>query len=323
MGGDWYCPCPGVMLGVKGLQTMMRSRFGELGVLCVVLMCAGCRSGSFSQTFWNPFELELPFAQQEPPVRIGVTGDLNSLWNVRAWWDTSDRTPWTEFRRALGQHLGRPIQVEQLKPFQLALQLESGRLDFALLDDAGFSEVTSEVEGCRVIARALANKRVGLIVASAKSEVASIEQVSGHRFAFGPRGDPVLHLGAAAALEEGGVSIEGIQRELIPIDTLQYHTSSQEVAKEVVYGLTPVGVVDQADYESYPESGGTLIPLTFGQDQFRVLGRTKSFDPGPFVAGPVVDQELVSQVHTFLVTTVKDKPVVTNALGIASFVGVE
>lgn len=298
-------------------------KIAHVGVLCLVMMVAGCQSDQFSQSFWNPFGLETPFAQQQEPVRIGVTGDLNSLWNVKAWWDMEDRTPWTEFRRALGRHLNRPIQVEQLKPFQLALQLESGRLDFALLDDEHYAEVTREVDSCRVIARAQADQRVGLIVASVKSDVQSIDQVAGKRFAFGPRGDCVLHFGAAAALEEAGVSIGSIQRELIPIDTLQYHLNSEEVAKEVVYGLTPVGVIDQADYASYQDSDGTLLPLKFSKDQFRVLGRTKPVDLGPFLAGPVADQELVTQVRTFLVQAAKDKPAITSALGIASFVGVE
>ncbi len=303
---------------------MNQQRSVGVGLSCILVMSSlGCRANEFSQTFWNPFGLESSFAPQKEPVRIGVTGDASRLWNVRAWWDLDERTPWTEFRRALGRHLNRPIQVEQLKPFQVGLQLESGRLDFALLDDDQYDEVTGEVEGCRVIARAQANDNVGLIVASAKSDIERIEQVSGHRFSFGPRGDPVLHFGAAAALDEAGVSIDDIQRELIPVATLQYHLNAMESAKEIVHGLTPAGVILESDYNGFAESGGTLIPMKLSKDQFRVLGRTSSIDLGPFLAGPSTDDELVADVRSFLVNSATETPAVTNALGIASFVGVE
>ena len=174
--------------------------FSILGFGC--LPAWGCQQAGnllFSESFWNPFGLKLPFAADEEPIRIGVVSDGTGNFDVRAWWDVTDRTPWTPLRASLARHAKRPVQVEQLKLFQLAIHLESGRLDFALLSDAQYDELENRDELCDLVARADGAVRTGLIVAEADSDIDSIEEISGIRFAFGPRGDPVLHYAAAAA----------------------------------------------------------------------------------------------------------------------------
>jgi len=215
------------------------------------------------------------------------------------------------------------VQVVQLQPFQISPHLESGWLAFALLSDEQCEAVTKENLQCHAIARASAIERTGLIVAKADSDIQSIGDLAGQRFAFGPHSDPVLHYAAAAALRAEGVSIDKIQREVLPVvNTLQYHISSAEAAKEVAYGTTPAGVIDQAEYEAYPETGGRLFPLKFSKDQFRVLGRTKPVEVGPFVASAKADEALVESVREFLLSAGAKRPNVTTSLGIAAFTGV-
>jgi ABC-type phosphate/phosphonate transport system substrate-binding protein len=302
---------------------MRRAILSTIVGLPLLATVAGCQGDFFSQTLWNPFDLKSPFAVDQKPIRIGVVSDGNGIWNIRAWWDLRDATPWTDFRVALSDATGRPVQVEQLKAFQVALQLEGGRLDFALLSDEQFAEVAEQIDRCEVVARAVVIDRVGLIVAKASSDVQSMEQVAGHRFSFGPRGDPVLHYATAAALEAAGVTVDAIQRELVPLHSLQYHLSAFESAKEIAYGTTDVGVIDQAEYESYPETGGTLIPVSFAKDQFRILGHTSPLDLGPFVAAPDADPKMTRAVRKFLLSTGDQRTCVTGSIGVASFVGVE
>ncbi len=294
-------------------------------VFVLASMC-GCRQdatvGMFSESLWNPFGLDPLFGIEQEPIRIGVVCDDRSVWDVRSWWDLRDKTPWSELRAALAWDAGRPVQVVQLKPFQVAAQLKSGRLEFAMLSDAQLDDMSKDRDACVIIARADAVNRTGLVVASAKSDIASITDIAGKRFAFGPRGDLELHYGAAKVLNDGGVSLEQIQREILPVAALQYHLNSLEVAKEVAYGLTSVGVIARADYDRYPETGGQFFPLSFSKDQFRILGETLPINFGPFVASVETEPELVSKVRSFLTAAAVKSPRVTESLGIAAFNGV-
>ncbi|MCH8967090.1 MAG: PhnD/SsuA/transferrin family substrate-binding protein [Planctomycetes bacterium] len=273
----------------------------------------------FSESIWNPLGLRQSFAASEPPVRIGLVNRDTGICDARIWWDVREQLPWTKLCRALSTRLKRQVQIEELKPFQIAAHLESGRIDFALLSDDDYERMVADGDRSVVIAQAEPLERSGLIVASAKSSISSIGQIKGKRFAFGPRGDPVLHCGAAAALSAAGVSLDDIQREVFPPNALQYHLLPSEAAAEVVYGFTGVGVIDRREYERFPESGGKMIPLSFSKDQFVVLAETPPVDFGPFVASPKTDPKLVETVRTFLLD---DQPRTVKALfslGLARF----
>lgn len=301
-------------------------RLAGVGTVAIgFLFGAGCASGgsNFSESIWNPFGLKLPFAADEEPIRIGVVSSDRGMLDIRSWWNLDARTPWSGLQEELAKHTGRPVQVMQLQLFQISPHLESGWLNFALLTDEQCAQVTKENGQCHAIARASALKRTGLIVVKAESDIQAIGDLVDKRFAFGPKGDPVLHYGAAAALNKGGVSIDKIKREVLPvINTLQYHINSDEAAKEVAFGTTPAGVIDKADYDGFAETGGRLFPLKFSKDQFRVLGATTPVKVGPFVASVKADEALVKSVREFLLSAGTKRPNVTTSLGIAGFTGV-
>jgi len=300
----------------------MRVTAGTL-LLLALLACPACQQSSPGSTFsthiWDPFGLMPRLGLEGEPVRVAFIATTNAVLDMRTWWDVRERTPWTGFQRELAGHLGRPVMVEQLQPFQVAVHLEAGRIDFALLTDAQLEEIRKQGDFCRPIARAVNLDRVGLIVASAKSDVSSLADIKGRRFAFGPPGDAVLHYGATAALASAGVTYNSIQRELIPLNSLQFHISSFEVAKEVAYGLTSVGVIDKAEYDSYPDAGGRIFPTSYSKDQFRVLGQTAAVTLGPVVVSNKTDPALADSVKAFLLSVEKDRPAVATALGIQGF----
>jgi ABC-type phosphate/phosphonate transport system substrate-binding protein len=107
---------------------------------------------------------------------------------------------------------------------------------------------------------------------------------------------------------------------------LQFHHSSREAAKEVAYGMTGAGVIEAAEFDAYPDTGGKWIPFaeTFSKDQFRELGRTPqvredTMGEGPFVAGDQTDRETVDKVRRFLLSAETDSPQVVRSLGFARF----
>lgn len=303
----------------------MRSSALIVTLVALAAVC-GCKSDStqtaFSQSVWDPFGLVRVFSPEQEPIRIAVVTDGRTAWDVSAWWDLRSRTPWTDLSRELARHTGRPVQIEPMKLFQVAAHLDSGYVDFALLSDTQIEAMKNFHDQFDVIARADMTDRTGLIVTKANSDIHSIADIAGHRFAFGPRGDPVLHYGAAAKLESSGVSLDKVQRELLPFNALQYHVNSLEVAKEVAYGTTGVGVIARSDYEKFAETGGHLLPLSFSKDQFRVLGETSPLDFGPFVASRRTDPEIVRSVTDFLVDAATEQPQVTRSLGVTAFASV-
>ena len=144
-----------------------------------------------------------------------------------------------------------------------------------------------------------------------------MRDIRGRRFAFGPRDDEVLHQGALAVLAEAGITPDDLAKEVVPIPgVLQFHISSLKAAKEVVYGVdigkirTEAGVIEEEDYDSFPNTGGRWLPLapTYSKNQFRVLARGKpvcvrTIPDGPVVASREADPELVEAVRDFLLST--------------------
>lgn len=242
---------------------MIRSRRTRGGALAVyVAACvaglAGCQpSGSREFTLWNPFGFRNPFQPDQPPLRIGMVADTQGVFDPRTWVETFKTPPWEDLSKHLSSELKRPVQVEPLTADQIAFHLQSGRIQFALVSGADVERIRDKTPEFLEIARAEAATRKGVIVADADSGIRSISELRGKRFAFGPSGDPILDTAAKEALQKAGVAIDDLKREILPIPgTLQYHLSSFEVAKEIVYGGTPAGVIDHDEFESLPARGG-------------------------------------------------------------------
>ncbi len=289
-----------------------------------VALFSGCTTSPgvlAGSTFWDPLGLRPLFGFGSEPIRVGIVADHSVMMDVRTWWDLRERTPWSDLQTELARVTNRPVIIEPFKVFQVASHLQYGRIDFAFLTDEQYDELVSECKDCRVIARAKRSSESGLFVARADSDIQALTDISGRRFAFGPPGDAVLHYAATAALDDAGVSQDAIRRELIPPNSLQYHMNSQEVAKEVAFGTTPVGVISRAEFESYPDTGGRFIPLRFSKDQFRVLGETSPIRLGPVVASTKTDPKLVATVREFLDAVESQHPHVIRSIGVAGFTG--
>jgi len=241
----------------------------------------------------DPFNA-LGFAK--PPIRVGVT--------------TLDLTPpfmlpkWELLRLALANHLQEPVQFELLTPRQIRVHLGTGRLKFALLRPQDYAQVapaqTCEILGVPINAKGQ-SYRQGLIVVSAKSSVHSLSEVKSRRFHFMPHGD-LLNDAALGALLEAGIEGADVDKG-IPLPILDtHHISSLEVAKSVVLeeGANAAGVIDEADYNKWPDKGGSFLLLSPSKDQVRVLGKTVRIPEGPFVVSVNTPPELKKKAIDFL-----------------------
>ena len=290
-------------------------------------LAAGCEGRRFTETVVNPFNLELPFLPHREPIRIGIIDQKTGILDPARWDIAEVGAPWTPLRREMQHDLSCPVQMEQLKPFQIAAHLESGRIDFAFLDAKDYLDMTKEFgERGEIIALSDVEVRKGLIVANARSDIESIDDIKGKRFSFGPKEDPVLDLGAKQALEAAGLSLDDIAKELLPIpNTFQHHISSRESAYEIAYVIgTDVGVIESSEYESWPDTGGSFLLRTFGKDNFRVLGETAEYRvdtiaEGPFIASAAADPAIVAQMRDFLISAGKDHDSAMRTLGLSAF----
>jgi ABC-type phosphate/phosphonate transport system substrate-binding protein len=316
----------------------MTRRITATLALLGLTLAGGCFEATFSESIWDPAHLQ-PLYFGKDPVRIGlVQADAaDSHPNAVAWLQMR-RPPWYALQRELSKQLKRPVIVQTLKPFQVAAHLASGRIQFGMLPAADYLELLKDkdlAEGGtlgEVLALSEAGERRGLIVASAKSDIHSVADIKGRRFAFGPKDDPVLHEAAVASLEREGLSVDDIAREIVPIPgSLQFHLNSAEAAKEIVYGFgvgkrrTEAGVIDEWDYDDFPETGGRLLPLIrFSKDQFRVLARTdpvatRALADGPVLASPDADPDLAATVRDFLLAAADKHKRALRDLGVRRF----
>lgn len=294
----------------------------------LLITLTGCQDRQkFTATILNPLNLKLPFLPYQQPVRIGMVHAQKGIFDPATWDIARVGSPWTPLALRLQRKLGQPVQIADLEPFQVAAHLQSGRIDFAFLAAEDYVKLTDEFgELGKVIAVSEVQERQGLIVARTFSDIKSLADVRGRRFAFGPAGDPVLDIGAREALEAAEVPVESLQRELLPVpNSYQHHISSNEAAYEIVYGLgTDVGVIEKSEYEAYPDKGGNFLMRTFSKANFRVLGETKAvrvntIPEGPFLAAADTDPHVVQAVQKFLLSAHDKDPAALSAMGLAAF----
>ena len=167
-------------------------------LLAVVAGCGGQKK--FTATILNPLNLELPFLPYQKPVRVGIVYQNKGIFDPATWDVANIGSPWTPLQTRMQRKLGVPVQFVALEPFQVAAHLQSGRLQFAFLGANEYVALRDEFGPLgQVLAVSHVRERQGLIVTKASSDVRSLADLAGKRFAFGPMNDPVLDVAAKRA----------------------------------------------------------------------------------------------------------------------------
>ena len=249
----------------------------------------------------------------KPPVRMGTT--------------TLDLSPplflprQALLQRDLEVWVGQPVVLDLMTPRQIRVHLNSGRMALAMLSPAEFSSVAPECEA-RILAVPVNGRgssyRKGLIITAPASRLQSLSQISGKRFHFMPLGD-ILNEAALGALIEAGVDGQHIDRGILGLGLDTSHISSLEVAKSVVLEEQVAGVIDEADYNAWPATGGSLVFLIPSKDQVRVIGETVRVPEGPVVISNSISQELQDKLRRYFLEKAGANPLAMASLGFKGF----
>ena len=205
------------------------------------------------------------------------------------------------FRDGMSQQIKEPVQFELMTPRQIRVHLGTGRMSFALVKPQELPEVMS-TQTCEIMAVGINNAgqtyRQGLLIVPPKSPVQSVADIKGRRFHFMPLGD-LLNDAAIGALMDAGIGRKEIDKSILGLGLDTTHISSLEVAKSVVLE-NGAGVIDEADYNKWPEKGGSFVLLTASKDQVRVIGKTMRVPEWPFVVSKHANPEIKQKVSDFL-----------------------
>lgn len=246
------------------------------------------------------------------PVRVGVTKiDLIGPQLLPRW---------HALQVDLALKLNRPVQFEVLSPRQIRTHLADGRLTLALLDAVEYAQIAPA--GHHVLLATAVNsagrtERVGLIITKSGSDVTAIDQLKGCRFDFGPKGDPLLDAAGVIALHRAGIGLDELEKS--PLLGGRYrHISSGEVAKAVAYERpVAAGIIDEADYERWPEKGGVPVLGTLSRDRVRILGRTVAVPELTVVASRQADPKMIETLRRYFTVELNRK-----SIGVLSWMGV-
>lgn len=280
---------------------------GAPAAVLILLAAAGCGP---QKRITDPFHL---LAQGHPPVRVGVT-ELEHF-------PPPLRLPkQTLFEQNLAFHLHEPVSFDLMTPRQIRVHLGTGRLDFAMISAADYCEVVS-AGNSRILAvpKNLHGKtsRRGLIIVAARSTIRSLSDIRGHRFHFMPRGD-LLNDAALGALLAAGVPRAELDRGILGLELDTFHISSHEVAKSVVLE-NAAGVIDEADYDRWRDTGGSVLLLRPSKDEVRVIGHTVEVPEGPVLVSNETPPELAERVLDYLMNVASRQPLALAPLGISGF----
>lgn len=257
-------------------------------VLAVLCGCQGLK------TIVDPLNVLGGF---RPPVRVGVT--------------TLDLAPpllmlpkRELFNLAMADYLKEQVQFELLTPRQIRVHLSTGRMAFAMLRPIDYAQL-APTDACQVLAMPLNSNgqphRQGLIITAPKSAIKELREARSARVHFMPDGNP-LNDALQGALVEAGIPKDQIDKGILGLGLDTHHISSLEVAKSVVLEEKAVGVIDEADYDKWPKSGGSFVLLAPSQDQVRIIGKTARVPEGYFVVSAKAPPELKSKMEEFLFT---------------------
>jgi ABC-type phosphate/phosphonate transport system substrate-binding protein len=257
-------------------------------------------------------------AMGKPPVRVGVTKMelAPGLFFLPKWSLLND---------ALAYRLQEPVAFQLMQPRQVRVHLGTGRLSFAMLPPGDYAEVAGE-DNHEILAVPLnrhgTTSRRGLIVVGAKSPIQALSEIKNQRFHFLPEGS-VLNDAALGALLEAGVAQAELDKGILGLTLDTRHISSAEVVKSVVLEGNVAGVIDEADYDKWPKTGGLLllpVPLP-SQDHVRIIARTVNVPEGPFLVSTQADPEMVAKVRDYLLNKVSQQKLVVAPLDYRGFAG--
>ncbi|MEE8170612.1 MAG: PhnD/SsuA/transferrin family substrate-binding protein [Phycisphaerae bacterium] len=211
-----------------------------------------------------------------------------------------------------------------LGPKDIAAHLTDGSWQFGILSSGEYMAIRGQ-SGIQPVASAVFENGQsvikGVIVASAGSDVNTLADCKGKRFAFGPAHDLLYDYATRAALRSAGIGDKDLATEIPPISLngRLHRPSGKDVARVVAFDLTiPAGVIDEITFRNLPDKGGSLITGP-SKDMFRMIGGTASVPGAVVVASDQADPVAVEKLRGFLTMRVKNEADICKQMGVSGF----
>jgi phosphonate transport system substrate-binding protein len=169
------------------------------------------------------------------------------------------RQMFTPLALFLSQRMGRSVEVRIGESYEAHLKaIMEGQVDFAYIGPASFVQLSEKKGMPNLLARLETNGKptfTGKIITREGSDIHTLDDLKGCRFAFGSVSSTMSHLVPRQMLYEAGISVE---------DFASYHfyNSHDNVALAVLAGDADAGAVKEAVFDKFHAKGLVAIATT-------------------------------------------------------------
>lgn len=189
---------------------------------------------------------------------------------------------YTPLANYLTEQLQIPVEIRISRSYQSHIDaIGNGRIDIAYMGPASYVNMVEKYQKKPLLVRqAIKGKPSfqGVIFVSDTSEITSLGQLKGRRFAFGDPNSTMSHLVPRFMLWQAGVDVGSLK-------AYQFTGSHDNVALSVLVGDYDAGAVKEAVFKKYADKG------------LKLLATTPPLSEHLFVASVDLNTELVDKIR--------------------------
>lgn len=230
-----------------------------------------------------------------------------------------------EFRKALGERIGRPVAIEPCFAFQVPGLLKDNWYNLAVISPAHYARYNDPVSFPILVLPADENGRIvraAVLVTAANSPIQKPGDLRSKSVGFGPAEDSLTHYAALELLWEYNIQRSDLALEVLPVPgSLRHFDSGRDVAKSILGGGVAAGFMDERDWEALPETAGDEAEPS--RSKLRILGKTASYPIRLFTYSPALDEETREAVRSALLRMHETDPNSLRPLGYSKFLATD
>ena len=174
----------------------------------------------------------------------------------------------------LSRQLGVPMELSISKDYETHIENIGNKIfDIAYIGPSGYVELINMYGSHTLLARLeIAGKPYfnGYIVVKQDSNIQTLEELKGKRFAFGSPHSTMSYLVPRHMLRESGVSLESLSE-------YKFQGNHRNVALGVLLGEFDAGAIKEETYFKFKEKGLRSIAISPSISEHVFISRSKSF----------------------------------------------
>jgi ABC-type phosphate/phosphonate transport system substrate-binding protein len=272
----------------------MRRLAAKLAI-CAVTVLAGCRAGGLPL---------INLLGLDKPVVVGLVADKAPALGDNPLELLNPFGAYEPMRKGMSRSLGRPVALDLCLEPLLEPNLRLGYYDFAIVTPAEYLHLHDRQRF--MIAAIGADDpnhwtRSGVLIVATDTPIRKVEDLRGHRVAFGPGRNARTHSCALALLAQHGLKPADLSLDVLPIPgTLKVYNTDRSLAQAVMNNSADAGFVDEGYWDSLPQHDPRPDEPT--RERFREVGRTRAIPDLLVIASGKPDAHTTEQVVTFLLS---------------------